>query len=300
MELELPDRSEQHIKETASYKLFASKIPDKWIIRDLGKDDYGIDCYLELVNEKNRVTGDLVLIQLKSTEEITWTVKDTFTHYNVKMSTTNYWYKLNVPVFIFVADIKRKEIFCKSVDQTIKSNFNEFLKQKTFHYKFEKKELFDGEKSISNFKVAYNYEKYRNQFENELLFFISNLENFQNFQRDHWNRDYHLGVEDTDLIYFEAMHRNFDFLSDYLNVTNPIPNLNELKRESSKKFKQDFYELYEQDLSEWMESFEKLMIKLIKEAKQFIEDESEYWINTNLTVFNYINNIQDDGTLPFG
>ncbi|WP_165835406.1 hypothetical protein [Chryseobacterium viscerum] len=51
--MKLPKRVPQHISETASFKLFSSNIPDNWIIRDITERDYGIDCYLELVNENN-------------------------------------------------------------------------------------------------------------------------------------------------------------------------------------------------------------------------------------------------------
>lgn len=63
--MKLPKRVPQHISETASFKLFSSKIPDNWIIRDITERDYGIDCYLELVNDNNELSGELALIQLK-------------------------------------------------------------------------------------------------------------------------------------------------------------------------------------------------------------------------------------------
>lgn len=56
--MELPQRVPQHISETASYKIFSIKIPDEWILRDVTERDYGIDCYLELVNEKKRCWGN--------------------------------------------------------------------------------------------------------------------------------------------------------------------------------------------------------------------------------------------------
>jgi hypothetical protein len=52
--------------------------------------DYGIDCYVELVNEKNQLTGDLASIQLKSKENINWNLDNTLTISNIKISTSNY------------------------------------------------------------------------------------------------------------------------------------------------------------------------------------------------------------------
>lgn len=298
--MKLPKRPKQHILETASYKLFASKIPDEWIIRDITERDYGIDCYLELVNENNELSGDLALIQLKSKDKIDWNDKDTFTHYGVDISTTNYWNQFPIPVFIFVGDITKQELYFNSVQYSIKRNFDQYVKQTNFHYKFRKSDIFEGKGGVFSFKFSYYYERYRSQFENELLFFLSNLEHYKDFQRLHNNLDYHLGLEDTDLIYFESMHRNFEFLCIYLNIDNPIPKLKEIKKKSLEKFgNEHHYELYEHDLTDWMEEYERLTIEIIKGLKSFLDGELSYWIRINPTVFNYINNIGDDGTLPY-
>lgn len=300
MEMKLPKRVLQHISETASFKLFSSKIPDNWIIRDITERDYGIDCYLELVNENNELSGELVLIQLKSKQTIPWTREDYYTLTGIDISTSNYWYKFAVPVFIFLADIENQELFFVSVDYYIKRNFNEFRKQETFNYKVLKSDKFEGKDGIFNFKFHYYYQYSRQQFENEFLFFLSNLQHFKDFQSEHDNRDYHLGIESTDLIFFEAMHRNYRFLCIYLNIKNPIPSIHELKMKSREKFKEEYhYELYEHDLSEWVGEFEKLTLEILKGLKSFLEGEMYYWMTVNLTVFNYVNNIKKDGTLPY-
>jgi len=97
--MKLPKRVPQHISETASFKLFSSKIPDSWIIRDITERDYGIDCYLELVNDDNELTGELALIQLKSRQSIPWTTQEYYSLTGVDIATSNYWYKFAVPVF---------------------------------------------------------------------------------------------------------------------------------------------------------------------------------------------------------
>ncbi|HRG18683.1 MAG TPA: DUF4365 domain-containing protein [Flavobacterium lutivivi] len=294
--MKLPKRVEQHISETASFKLFSSKIPDSWIIRDITERDYGIDCYLELVNDENELSGELALIQLKSKQSITWTKGDYYTLTGVDIATSNYWYKFAVPVFIFLADIDTQELFFVSVDYHIKRNFSEFIKQETFNYKIKKTDNFD----VFAFKFHFYYEYYRQQFENEFLFFLSNLQHFKDFQTEHDNRDFHMPIESTDLIYFEAMHRNYSFLCTYLNIDNPIPSLRKLKEKSREKFKGDtHYELYEHDLTEWVGEFEKLTLEIIKGLKSFLDGEMSYWLVVNRTVFNYVNNIKDDGQLPY-
>ena len=297
--MKLPKRVPQHISETASFKLFSSKIPDSWIIRDVTERDYGVDCYLELVNDNNELTGELALIQLKSKQSIPWTKDDYYTLTGIDIATSNYWYKFAVPVFIFLADIDNQELYFVSVDYHIKRNFDEFVKQGTFNYKVTKTDKFEGKDGVFAFKFMFYYEYYRQQFENELLFFLSNLQHFQDFQVEHDNRDFHLGIESMDLIYFEAMHRNYRFLCTYFNIDNPIPTLSELKRRSREKFKgEHYYELYEHDLTEWVGEFSKLTLEIIKGLKLFLDGELSFWLRVNPTVYNYVINIKDDGRLP--
>ena len=203
---------------------------------------------------------------------------------------------INLLFLFFLADIDNRELYFVSVDYHIKRNFSEFVKQGVFNYKFKKTDRFEGKDGVFSFKFCFYYEYYRQQFENELLFFLSNIQHFYDFQNEHDNRDYHLGIEDTDLIYFEAMHRNIKFLCTYLNIDNAIPTLTELKKRSREKFKCEFhYELYEHDLTEWVGEFKKLTLEITKELKSFLDGELKYWLIVNPTVFNYVNNIREDG-----
>lgn len=298
--MKLPKRVPQHISETASFKLFASKIPDNWIIRDVTERDYGIDCYLELVNENNELSGELALVQLKSRKEIEWTLDDTYTLYGIDIATSNYWFKFPVPVFIFLADITNQELFFVSVHYSIRRNFGEFVKQTTFNYKVKKSEKFEGKDGVFGFKFDFYYEYYRSQFENELLIFLSNLERNIEFIEEHSYQDYHLGVERMDLIYFELLHSNYQFLCTYFNVDNPIPKLREIKATSRKKFGDNAsYELYEHDLSELSGKYQKLTIDLIKAMKDFLHGELDFWLHTNQTVYDYVINIGENGELPY-
>lgn len=296
--MELPIRSKQHISESASFDLFRSKIPNNWIVREATERDYGIDCYLELVNDNNELTGDLVLIQLKSRQSIDWTASETYTISDVKISTTNYWNLFGVPVFIFLADLDQQEIYMLSVKLWIRKNYTKYSAQKNFSYQFDKKFLFNSTNELINFKIYYSYEANRQQFENELLFFLSNLTYFKEFLSDHSHRDYHFGIESVDQIYFEAMHRNFDFLCDYLFIDFGIPNMNEIKQKSIEKFGDELhYELYEHDIAELVEELELLIEDIMYGLKVFLEIESEYWLIQNPTVYNYLMSIVDDNNL---
>ena len=94
----LPQRADNHIRETAGYKVLESKIPAEWMIRDVTEKDYGIDCYIELVDNNNRLTGEIAFIQMKSMDAISWRIKDNgFRFYKIEKSTTNYLSSFKIP-----------------------------------------------------------------------------------------------------------------------------------------------------------------------------------------------------------
>lgn len=292
--MKLPSRPKQHISETASFKLFSSKVPDNWIIREVTERDYGIDCYLELVDDDDSLTGDLVLIQLKSRAEIKWTKDFTYTISGIEISTSNYWYQFAVPVFIFIADVENQAIFMLSVHSYIRDNFREFIKQETFSYQIRQQLSFGDKQSLILFRYFYRFESHRKQFENEMLFFISNYENFISFQEEHSFRDYHLGIEMNDLVFFEAMHANYRFLTIYLNIINIIPSLKEIKVKSLEKFgNETHYILHEHDLSELSYPFQRTTTQILKSLRNLIiGEERQYWEIINPTLLEYIETLK--------
>ncbi len=107
----MPQRVPPHISETASFKLFSKKIPDRWIIREVTERDYGVDCYLEIVDEDGSLTGDLAVIQLKSLQSIPWTKDNSYSLSDVKISTTNYLYKFAIPPLFFLRIYQGRSYF---------------------------------------------------------------------------------------------------------------------------------------------------------------------------------------------
>lgn len=298
--MDLPKRVAQHISETESYKIFSTKIPSEWIIRDVTERDYGIDCYLELVSDKNEVLGRLALIQLKAKASIPWTKENTFKLSSVEISTTNYWYRFAVPVFIFLVDLAKKEVYFLPVKHHIRQHFDEYIKQSTFSYTFSKDLLFEGKAGASLFLQKYYQEYHRNRFESEFLFFLSNLEKTKEFLQEHSYRDYHLGLEETDQIFFEAIHRNFLFLAYYLGVQHDIPLMDQIKENSRNKFGNEYhYELYEHDLIELSKDFEALLVGIINGLKDIILNEDKFWMITEFSIFKFIDHIADDGAIIY-
>jgi hypothetical protein len=93
--MEFPKRPSAHITETESWKILQNSVPSLWMVRNISKRDYGIDCYMELVNNDNFVTRDLLTIQLKGKEKISWKQGSTKSRREakfsgIKMQTINY------------------------------------------------------------------------------------------------------------------------------------------------------------------------------------------------------------------
>lgn len=133
--------------------------------------------------------------------------------------------------FLCLLQILRKNV-SSSNSSLYQEEFYAIYKQDKINYVFEKGNLFEGKEGVFAFSFHIYYEYYRSQFENDFLFFLSNLEHFKNFQNAHDFRYFHQGMEDNDLIYFEAMHRNYRFLCHYLNIDNSITKLIQLKKVS--------------------------------------------------------------------
>ena len=93
-------------------------------MREVTERDYGIDAYIELANDKDEITGDLILVQLKGTEALRWKQSgkvETARSPQVETSTANYWLRLPVPVFLFVADLTARDIYYVSVEGPIRA-----------------------------------------------------------------------------------------------------------------------------------------------------------------------------------
>ncbi|MBF8965457.1 DUF4365 domain-containing protein [Pontibacter sp. FD36] len=295
--MKLPKRIEQHISETASYKIFSSKIPDNWIIRDITERDYGIDCYIELVNKDNDITGNLISIQLKAKQGIKWTqsMPVRWTLSGVDIGTTNYWYNFSVPVFICLVDLVTSEVFFQSVSQYIKNNYFEYSKQASFSYKFDKNNLLGGHNGLLNFLQQYFRDKRRSEFEQNVITYFAHYSQYKDFILDNTNRDIFLGVETSRVLFAKHFYNNLRFLSDYLGINWDLSSFNSYEKISQSRFGDD-YDLYEQQLDEILNRLEKKLIPILIKLKELITKvESEYWMLYEMKLYNFVSNADENG-----
>lgn len=289
--IELPKRTANHIRETSSLKILKNVIPSEWIIRDVTERDYGVDCYIELVDEQIRLTGEIAFIQLKSTDQINWRVSDNGIRFcKVAKSTTNYLNCFKIPTYLFLVDLSTKELFFLSVKEYILEHYYEYSNEGSFAYDFFKESnRFTVEAFLSNFRRNNQYDRFRN----ELQYFISNLHQYIDFMREHNNRDCFLQIEQEDMIYFEAIHKNISFLQKYFGMTCVFSPLKELEKKGQVKYG-DNYEntLFEGVLTELFDDFKKAVLEIVNRIIELVtKKESYYWLIEKIYIFNYFSNI---------
>lgn len=152
----LPIRSEKHIVESDSLKILKSQLPREWVVRELNERDYGVDLYVEIVTESNRLSGDLVAIQLKGTKNVTFKNKRS-SFGGIKRETLNYWLSLTVPVFVCVACLEKKQCYWGSIElQNRQGRFKK--KSKTVSVALSEESSFSPQ-GLQYFYMSYAREK---------------------------------------------------------------------------------------------------------------------------------------------
>ena len=288
---ELPQRADNHIRETSGYKILEENIPSNWIIRDVTERDYGIDCYIELVNSDNRLTGEIAFIQMKTTDKINWRKSDNgFKFYNVDKSTTNYLNGFKIPTYLFLVDLSTKELFFLPIKEYIIEHYDDDSKSGTFAYDFSHD---NNVFSVDSFKRSFRNNNLYDQFRNELQYFISNMHQYINFMWEHNNRDCFMQIEKQDMLFFEAMHRNISFLQSFFITKNSITPTEVLSRIGIAKYGEPYEQtLFEGVITDMFNEFERSVLELVDVIFKLItEKERHYWMMEGTYIFNYFINL---------
>lgn len=296
--MELPKRIDNDITETASFKIFSRNIPNSWIIREVSERDYGIDCYVELVDGKNQVTGELISIQLKGINNLVWTKNKTYNFSGAKISTVNYWKKFPTPVMLCVVDITNELVYFEPVKNAIKKSFFKYKKQENFSFTINKKNELNI-KNLQPFLLSYFQEKNFVLADQNIVTFISMYRSYGDFFDENSGNDHFLGVELHRVLSLKHIFNNLNILCDFFDLEWDLDKFDSYLTESQKIFGNN-YSLYEYHINSVVEKLrQKLLPVLLAIRKHITETEREYWISTNLPLFNIMINITDDGTFPY-
>lgn len=292
--LEFPKRADNHIRESASYKVLQSKIPSEWIIRDVTERDYGIDCYIELVDEQHMLKGEIAFVQMKSKDNLGWRNDNGLRFDKIERSTTIYLKSFMIPTYIFLADLTTKELFFMSVKEYIAEHYAEYTGSKTFVYEFHRdRNRFTIDAFSKSFRRNNRYEQYRN----ELQYFITNVNLYIDFMQVHNNLDCFLQIESGEMMVFESMHRNISFLQNYYETNHRLTSIEVLYKRGEEKYGDPYEQtLFEGILTDFYDEFKQSILEIVDITKELVtKKECFYWMLEKKYIFDFFKNVDKDG-----
>lgn len=281
MAMKLPKRPKTHLTEAEAWKILQARAPSTWIVREVTERDYGIDAYVEISDQQGNVTGDLISIQLKGTESITWRgVKGAriATSPSIQTSTANYWERLPVPVFLFVADVQAQDIWFAPVEPEIRREYGKLSSQDSMTFGLKKKARLGKRVGPALVEALGRRERLQRDFVFHLSNLVSHADDFHQFIDMNQGRDWHMEVESEAHLRFLGLYQSCEMAAHYLGITWTVDPLNELYRRDRANFKDDYVMLHEQTLDTALAQLEPLFIELLRGAVDLIaRREGAYW-----------------------
>lgn len=265
----LPKRHPTHIKETLSYKLFKESIPEHWLVRELSERDYGIDALIELVTLDNRVTGKLISIQLKSTDNFKFNSFNKFTVYSIEKQTTNYWLNSNIFTFLFVVDLKLNKIYFKSIEDYVREEYKTYSENNKFNYVF----CPDDEFSVDKFVALYYWSENLRKADNELINLVKIYKDFSKFYYRNIRRDFHMLVDNEEVITeFNSLVFSINSLSKLMFVSWDLPTPEEYVADNDIGIDASYgdYFMYEYHMTEYLIMLDKKLLEILKVCKAVV------------------------------
>lgn len=289
--MKLPCRPEEHILESASWKILQDCLPPEWILRDVTGRDYGIDGYIELVNNKNQLTGDLVSIQLKGKKNLKWRKASKGNHYistisGIKTATVNYWMNLPVPSFLCVAELSSEKLYFSPIKFHIRRNYSKLSKQKTLSFILDDRYEMTKEIGLQLFLSFYFREKAHSTFTYEFTTLLNNSRQYADFIFENLGRDCFLGVEPDVELRLLQMYTTCKSVADFLMIKWDVTPLSKAYEEDKKTWQDSFYRLHELTLSKLLFQILKILPKLIEKTREIVtKTEKGFWIQKNTILY---------------
>ena len=296
MSVELPKRTTEHIKESASWKILQGQTPAEWIIREVTERDYGIDAYVELTNEKGEITGDLCSIQLKGTSAIEWRdvleggskvegMKEGVLS-GIPVSTVNYWMRLPVPVFLVWADIGEGKAYYCLVNREVRVRYEEFLNQQSMSFPFLSGFELGSEIGRLGFKAMHWAEKMLPECWNALRGILIHWEQYLDFILEYQGRDNHLGIESDEEMMLFHLYKNCKLAAMSLDITWDVLDLHTVYTKDWESWKDPYYLLHQKSGADIMESLQPVYVEVLKRAKRSVTGKT-YWKETDPILWHY-------------
>jgi len=301
--MKLPKSPPEHISERESWKILDNCLPSEWILRDVTGRDYGIDCYIELVNKDNEITGNLISVQLKSNNELEWkkrrgSSRESALFSGIKIATVNYWMKLPVPTFLCIAELKSKSIYFATIENQVRKRYNLFNRQKTFSFYLDKHFNLSRDNGIINFLASYFRELSHKSFSFYLITLLNNAESYLDFLGWNLERDAFLEVETDRLLVMFNMYKYFQSVAQYLGIRWRITSIYDAIQKDRKTFEQPSILLHELTFGNLLKEMLPVMIDVLAKSKDLILNEQKYyWQTKEYLLFEYCQSRQFEDTI---
>lgn len=302
--MRLPKRVPEHVKENASFKLLQQCTPDMWIIREARTEDYGIDCYLELVPDSGYLVGHLASVQLKSTDTILWSQSKTHPEYriasspSIKTSTVNYWMGLQIPVFLCVAELTQGRMFWSNVKSHVRRNYRDLQTQETMTFRLSTaRELCKAEMKELPFVYSYLLERNHVAFDHSVIDLLVHASDYRSFMDDHGWQDPFLEVEAQETIKLTHLCKAVRTVLEQTEASrvDPVP-LSEWFKRDSEQWGTRLGDLHEATISRIIEELKPNFERAIRQAANAIANtEDFYWQSRNHALYEMCINLEYAG-----
>lgn len=279
--MRLPQRPTTHVTEAAAWKILQANAPDSWILREVTERDYGIDAYIEIATDQGEITGELISVQLKGTASINWRGKigdRRATSPAIKTSTANYWERLPVPVFLFVADLAEKEMYFVPVEPFIRRSYEKLSSQDSISFPLLDTLRIGSEMGPGMLRAIAQKERLHRDIVFHITNLVSHAEEFSCFISANQNRDAFMEVETEAHLQFRSLYQSCMIAAKYLNIAWDIESLSEIYLIDQNSFQDEFSLLHEKTLDSVLSRIEPLLPKIVRSAVELIaRTEGAYW-----------------------
>ena len=280
--MKYPKRTRTHKIEAASWRLLQELAPDEWIVREVSERDYGVDAYIELATPAGDVTGNLISVQLKGVEKLDWeatkrSIKTTRSP-QIKVSTATYWFKLPVPVFLFVADLSTRKIYYVSVEESIRKQFGKLSKQDSITFELVEELNISSKIGAGLLLWFIARERAHDQFTFHITNLLSHIPAFGDFIALNQNRDCFMEVESEAHLQFRALYETCRTASLYLENEWTVDALKDLYAKDREQWKDDFALLHEGTIDYILQKLEPVFLGLVRKALNLVaKEQGDYW-----------------------
>ena len=291
--MRFPKRTDEHIRESAAWRVLQSKAPSEWIIREVTERDYGVDAYVELATSSGNISGDLCSVQLKGCGTIHWkggpeSETKRARSRGIKKSTLRYLMNLPVPVFLVVADLSTNKVYFTPIKKGVRDQYAKFCDKKQKSISFELQSFCELGTQLGDlcFRVLYEREKTFGQFLDCLRELILHCREYYEFIVCTQGFDCFLCVEDDEQLTMLHIYRSCLLASRFLGLDWNVTDLAEALKKDRENWKDSSCLLHHMTLSQLLKELEPVFIEIIHKAQTLVTKQmKDYLAKTDYILY---------------